>query len=88
MLLPSCILCLFTINAAAISHANPKVKEDSLAWLAGEVSAEAKPALSKLAPILLPPAAKCAEEASPALREAAVSFLVAFAHKVRGRGQD
>ena len=58
------------------------MKEEALAWLAGEVGSEEKPALSKLAPVLLPPAAKCAEEAQPSLREAAVGFLVAFAIKV------
>jgi hypothetical protein len=76
--------------AAALGHANPKVKEETLGWLKAEVGFEAKPALSKLAPQLLPPAAKCAEEAVPSLREAALAFMVAFAVKVRrgraGRG--
>ena len=69
--------------SGALGHANPKVKEETLSWLQAEIAAEAKPALSKLAPLLLPPAAKCAEEATPSLREAAVGFMVAFALKAR-----
>jgi cytoskeleton-associated protein 5 len=59
------------------------VKEELLTWLTAEIGSEAKGGLSKLAPLLLPPAVKCAEEAAPSLREAAVGFLVAFALKVR-----
>ncbi|KAL6753732.1 armadillo-type protein [Haematococcus lacustris] len=65
----------------ALGHSNPKVKEETLVWLTSEVGAEAKPALSKLAPLLLAPAAKCAEEATPSLREAALRFMVTFATK-------
>lgn len=74
---------MFGIFAAALGHANPKVKEDTLTWLREEVVRELKPALSKLAPLLLPAAAKAAEEAAPSLREAAMGFMVAFAIKVR-----
>ena len=45
------------------------MKEEALAWLAGEVGSEEKPALSKLAPVLLLPAAKCAEKAQPSPRQ-------------------
>lgn len=72
----------FTHPTAALGHANPKVKEDTLTWLKEEVVRELKPALSKLAPLLLPAAAKAAEEAAPSLREAAMGFMVAFAIKV------
>ncbi|GFH15506.1 protein MOR1 [Haematococcus lacustris] len=66
---------------AALGHSNPKVKEETLVWLTSEIGAEAKPALNKLAPLLLAPAAKCAEEATPSLREAALRFMVTFATK-------
>ncbi|KAJ9516595.1 hypothetical protein QJQ45_015220 [Haematococcus lacustris] len=69
----------------ALGHSNPKVKEETLVLLTSEVGAEAKPALSKLAPLLLAPAAKCAEEATPSLREAALRFMVTFATKPPGQ---
>ncbi|KAG1659479.1 hypothetical protein FOA52_005506 [Chlamydomonas sp. UWO 241] len=62
----------------ALSHVSPKVKEDTLKWLAEELPLEPKASLPKLAGPLLPLAAKCAAEAAPGLREAAVAFLVAF----------
>lgn len=65
-----------------MGHTNPKVKEDTVNWLREAVKQEAKPNLSKLAPQLLPAAAKCAEEATPSLREAAMSFMAAYAVKV------
>ncbi len=74
--------CHIHVPTAALSSASPKVKEDTLGWLREAVGREGKPALTKLAPVLLPPAAKCAEEAAPSLREAAMSFMVAFAIKV------
>ncbi|GAX77872.1 hypothetical protein CEUSTIGMA_g5314.t1 [Chlamydomonas eustigma] len=67
--------------AGGLCHSNPKVKEDVLTWLTAEISSEAKGGISKLGPLLIPPAVKCAEEAAPSLREAAVGFLVAFALK-------
>jgi hypothetical protein len=38
--------------------------------------------LQTLAPLLLPGAARCAEEAAPSLREAAMGFMVEFALRV------
>eukprot|EP00798_Chlamydomonas_sp_ICE-L_P001437 gene1437-32811_t len=69
--------------SGAMGHVTPKVREETLAWLAIEVGVEKeKEGLAKLAPALLPAAAKCAEDAAPSTREAAMSFLVAFAVKV------
>ena len=62
------------------------MKEELLAWLRNSVCNEDKAALSKLAPLLLQPAAKCAEEAAPSTREAALAFMVAFAIQVSGGG--
>ncbi len=56
-----------------------------MAWLraaAQQVQREPKPQLTKLAPVLMPPAVKCAEDALPSLREAAMAFMVAFAARV------
>lgn len=71
--------------AGGLGHANPKVKEETLGWLRVAVCEEPKQTLSKLAPLLLQPASKCAEEAAPSLREAALAFMVAFAIQVRAR---
>ena len=70
----------------ALGHTNPKVKEDLLNWLKEEVTSStraSKAILPKLAPSILPQAAKCAEDAVPSIREAAVGFLSGFAARVR-----
>lgn len=70
------------LSAAALGHANPKIKEETLNWLKEAVQSEKKDSLGKLAQALLPAAAKCAEEATPSLREAALAFFVGFTIKV------
>lgn len=70
----------------ALGHTNPKVKEDLLNWLKEEITSSPranKAILPKLAPAILPQAAKCAEDAVPAVREAAIGFLSGFAARVR-----
>ncbi|GLC42611.1 hypothetical protein PLESTB_001118900 [Pleodorina starrii] len=62
----------------AMGHANPKVKEDTYKWLTGAVSQEPKANLKQLVAPLMGAAAKGAEEAAPALREAAMGFMAAF----------
>eukprot|EP00983_Pelagomonas_calceolata_P131435 1161776-Pelagomonas_calceolata.AAC.3 len=74
----------FLSITGGLSHASPKVKEETLGWLRTAVCEEPKPTLSKLAPLLLQPASKCAEEATPSLREAALAFMVAFAIQAPG----
>ena len=71
------------LPAAAVGHANPKVREDTLQWLAQAIRREAKQNLKALVPTLLSAASKCADEATPAMREAAMGFMAAFAAKVR-----
>ena len=78
-----CVVCSsFPLTTGGLGHASPKVKEETLGWLRTAVCEEAKAALSKLAPLLLQPASKCAEEAFPSTREAALAFMVAFAIQV------
>ncbi|GIL58886.1 hypothetical protein Vafri_13702 [Volvox africanus] len=62
----------------AMGHANPKVKEDTYKWLAAAINQEPKPNLKQLVAPLMGAAAKGAEEALPALREAAMGFMAAF----------
>ncbi|EFJ44246.1 microtubule organizing protein mora [Volvox carteri f. nagariensis] len=62
----------------AMGHANPKVKEDTYKWLTGAVPQEPKANLKQLVAPLMGAAAKGAEEATPALREAAMGFMAAF----------
>ncbi|KAG2440105.1 hypothetical protein HXX76_004219 [Chlamydomonas incerta] len=62
----------------AMGHANPKVKEDTYKWLTEVIKQEPKANLKGLVPALMGAAAKGAEEAAPALREAAQGFMVAF----------
>ncbi|PNH12606.1 Protein MOR1 [Tetrabaena socialis] len=62
----------------AMGHANPKVKEDTYKWLAVAVSQEGKANMKQLVAPLMGIAAKGAEEALPALREAAMAFMAAF----------
>eukprot|EP00198_Chlamydomonas_reinhardtii_P006227 XP_001695563.1 microtubule associated protein [Chlamydomonas reinhardtii] len=62
----------------AMGHANPKVKEDTYKWLTEAIKQEPKANLKGLVPTLMGAAAKGAEEAAPALREAAQGFMVAF----------
>ena len=72
--------------SGALGHTNPKVREDLLTWLKEEVRSSSKASkaiLPKLAPAILPNAAKCAEDAVPSVREAAVGFLSGFAARVR-----
>jgi cytoskeleton-associated protein 5 len=71
--------------AAALGHQNPKVKESALLWLADCVPRETKAGVAKLQPGVLPAAAKCTDEGSPSIREAAFAFLAAAALKVRCR---
>ncbi|KAG1675584.1 hypothetical protein FOA52_014172 [Chlamydomonas sp. UWO 241] len=70
----------------ALKDPIPKVKEESLTWLRLALSREAKSALPKLAPLLLPHAAAAAAEAAPSLRNAAVGLLVEFALWSTGAG--
>jgi cytoskeleton-associated protein 5 len=68
--------------AAALTHANPKVREGALAWLAACMAREPKGAVSKLgAAGVLAAAGKCADDGSPAIREAALGFLAAAARR-------
>jgi hypothetical protein len=68
---------------AALSHQHPKVKELTLQWLCESVNArETKPTIIKLAPLLLPAVAKCAEDAVPGIREGGFTLMVTFAVKV------
>ncbi|KAG2491479.1 hypothetical protein HYH03_010264 [Edaphochlamys debaryana] len=62
----------------AMGHANPKVKEDTYKWLGEAVKTESKPNLKQLVAPLMGAAAKGAEEATPALREAALTFMANF----------
>lgn len=68
--------------AAALAHQNPKVKESTLTWLTACVTRETKQAVSKLMPVVMPAAAKCTDDGSPAIREAAFGFLVQATLKV------
>jgi hypothetical protein len=61
------------------------VKESTLVWLAECVPRETKAGVAKLQPGVLPAAAKCADDGSPAIREAAFAFLAAAAIKARTR---
>lgn len=76
--------------AVALVHQNPKVKEHSLTWLTGCIDRETKAGLVKLGKAdpglkVLVNAAKCCEDASPAIRDLAQNFMAAAALKVRGR---
>ncbi|KXZ46795.1 TOG1 protein [Gonium pectorale] len=62
----------------AMGHANPKVKEDTYKWLTTAITQEPKANMKQLVAPLMGAAAKGAEEAQPALREAAMSFMAAF----------
>lgn len=59
-----------------------QVKESTLLWLAECTPRETKAGITKLQPGVLPAAAKCTDEGSPAIREAAFAFLAAAAIKV------
>lgn len=63
-----------------------QVKESTLTWLAECMPRETKAGVAKLQPGVLPAAAKCTDEGSPVIREAAFAFLAAAAVKVRGLG--
>jgi hypothetical protein len=68
--------------SAALAHQNPKVKENTLIWLAGCVPRETKAAAVKLVAGVVPAATKCTDEGAPSIREAAFNFLVQLALKV------
>lgn len=68
---------------AALAHQNPKVKESTGTWLASCTKRETKANVLKLLPAVVPAAVKCTDEGAPAIREAAFSFLVQAALKVR-----
>ncbi|KAF6262791.1 armadillo-type protein [Scenedesmus sp. NREL 46B-D3] len=72
--------------AAALGHQHPKVKENTLIWLAGCVTRETKAAAVKLVAGVVPAAAKCTDEGAPSIREAAFSFLVQLALKAGSLG--
>jgi hypothetical protein len=84
---PSRRLCLQQpVNdalAARLPRPHTQVKEGTLAWLTGCVVRETKAGVVKLVPAVIPAAAKCAEDGSPAIREAALAFLVQAALRVR-----
>jgi hypothetical protein len=73
--------------SAALAHQNPKVKENTLIWLAGCVPRETKAAAVKLVAGVVPAAAKCTDEGAPSIREAAFNFLVQLALKVSSCNQ-
>ena len=72
--------------AAALAHQNPKVKESTGTWLANCTKRETKANVLKLLPGVIPAAVKCTDEGAPAIRDAAFSFLVQAALKVRWAG--
>lgn len=67
---------------AALTHQNPKVKESTAVWLANCTKRETKANVLKLLSEVVPAAAKCTDEGAPAIREAALGFLVQAALKV------
>lgn len=66
----------------ALAAAHPKVREGTLAWLATCVSRETRGSMMKLLAAVIPAAAKCTDDGAPAIREAAMAFLVQAALKV------
>uniref|UniRef100_A0A061RZH6 Cytoskeleton-associated protein 5 n=1 Tax=Tetraselmis sp. GSL018 TaxID=582737 RepID=A0A061RZH6_9CHLO len=71
---------------AALSHTNPKVKQETLKFLVQTIKSRDEPFVKRLHKGLLPLLAKCVEEPTPALREAAMACLAEVAAKAGSMG--
>lgn len=65
--------------AGALAATNPQEKQLTLAWLTKQVSGQSSAELKRVHETLLPPIAALTADATPAVRDAAVSALAAFA---------
>lgn len=74
--------CSFGCGAVALSHANPKVRQQTLEWLKTCVASESKDSLKQVQSQITPGAAKLTDDSLPAIREAALAVLLEFCLKV------